>query len=384
MQTDLRWNARGKGGTRMRVRRLKYCKTARQEWLCWIASLGRMALIGLSVSRLVGCSPFPVRHDGYVQRGQSPERVDGHVLERLPPITPPVVENASRLGEPTSAPRYVDWEAPVNELDRLPAPRLPAPRLPQPVSFTSQVYPDERLTLTAQPSVFTQVANDHWNYYSFNNLAVLGTGFAGGAIMANTNVDRTIYEHFNASVLHAPSDEWYETLHAPKEMGNGIYTLPVFGAAWGLGRMSSHPSGQAVGEWGERCLRTFLVGAPPVLVMQRVTGAGRPEEGSSAWDIWSDNNGVSGHAFMGSLPFLAMAQMSEKPLAKLSFYAISVAVPLSRINDGDHYTSQVVLGWWMAWSASMAVDATQAGDQNWRLHPLVGPDYSGGCFELRW
>jgi hypothetical protein len=50
-----------------------------------------------------------------------------------------------------------------------------------------------------------------------------------------------------------------------------------------------------------------VVGAPPLYVMQQVTGSSRPGEGSagSHWHFLNDNNGVSGHAFIGAVPFLA-------------------------------------------------------------------------------
>ncbi len=234
-------------------------------------------------------------------------------------------------------------------------------------------------------SLFERVVTDHQNYYSSRNLGILSVGFAGGAILANSSLDEQIAKHFSSSVNNVSSDEWFEMFHAPKELGNGMYTLPVFAAAWGIGSIFDESEiGSRTGEWGERSLRAFLVGAPPLILLQKATGAGRPNEGGSSWNFWHDNNGVSGHAFMGVLPFLTAAQVTDEPLPKFALYAASTLVPLSRINDGAHYTSQAFLGWVMAWSATMAVDATQDQDNSWRVLPLVGPGFSGMGFEHRW
>ena len=239
----------------------------------------------------------------------------------------------------------------------------------------------ERLTL------WKRIKADHANYYSKESLLLLAGGFGVGAIMANTSLDGAIQDHFQTSVYSATSDDWIETLHAQKELGNGRYTLPVFASAWVAGKLFERvPMAGTAGEWGERSIRAVLVGTPPMLAMQYVTGASRPGETSSnsMWKPFQDNNGVSGHSFMGAIPFLAAAKMTDKPLLKLAFYAGSTLAPLSRINDNHHYPSQALLGWWMAWIATNAVDVTQHPDRNWRVFPMAYPGATGIAFEYRW
>ena len=114
-------------------------------------------------------------------------------------------------------------------------------------------------------------------------------------------------------------------------------------------------AGDVVGEWGSRSLRMFVVGAPPLYVMQWVTGASRPADGGgSQWHSFADNNGVSGHAFIGAIPFLAAADMVESPLLKGTLYVCSTFVGFSRMTDNAHYPSQVFLGWYLAWASSRA------------------------------
>lgn len=236
-------------------------------------------------------------------------------------------------------------------------------------------------------TLWKRVKLDHANYYSKESLTWLAGGFGVGAIMANTSLDGGIQNHFQSSVISASSDDWIETLHAQKELGNGRYTLPVFAAAWVAGKLFKRvPLAGTAGEWGERSIRAILVGTPPMLAMQYVTGASRPGETSSnaMWKPFQDNNGVSGHSFMGAIPFLAAAKMTDKPLLKLAFYAGSTLAPLSRVNDDRHYPSQVFLGWWMAWIATNAVDATQHPDRNWSVFPMSWPGATGAGMEFRY
>ncbi len=93
-------------------------------------------------------------------------------------------------------------------------------------------------------------------------------------------------------------------------------------------------------------LRSILVGGPPLLVLQWATGGARPTETdeSSEWRPFHDNNGVSGHSFMGAIPFLSAAKMADNIWIKGSFYAASTLPGISRVNDDAHYFSQAFLG----------------------------------------
>ena len=121
-----------------------------------------------------------------------------------------------------------------------------------------------------------------------------------------------------------------------------------------------------------------------MLAMQMLTGASRPGEtdDGSTWKPFQDNNGVSGHSFIGAVPFLCAAKMTDDPLWKAAFYAGSTLAGLSRINDDRHYTSQVFLGWWMAYLAATAVDQTQSG--NWAVYPWPTADGMGVEVDYCW
>jgi hypothetical protein len=133
-----------------------------------------------------------------------------------------------------------------------------------------------------------------------------------------------------------------------------------------------------LGEWGERSLRSGIVGAPPMLFAQYALGAYRPiQDEGSHWHPFKSSHGVSGHAFIGGLVFIDAAKMSENPWLKAGFYACSALPAWSRINDDAHYTSQAILGWWMAYCAATAVDETYHSETAWHIMPIPAGDGMG-------
>lgn len=248
---------------------------------------------------------------------------------------------------------------------------------------SSLVKPREESTLLGR------VWQDHRNYYSLRNLGRVGVGVAAGAVIANTDTDEKLNDAFQENVRGADTDEWSEYLRVHKDLGDGLYLLPVYGGAMAAAALldESECAG-SFGEWGERSLRATLVGGPPMLLAQRVTGGSRPGERGDAshWRPLSDENGVSGHTFMGAVPFLTAAEMTDNLFAKSAFYAASTLVGLSRINDEAHYPSQAFLGWWMAYAASRTVDATQDGrdESGWRIVPLEPGTGDGAGVEWTW
>jgi membrane-associated phospholipid phosphatase len=164
--------------------------------------------------------------------------------------------------------------------------------------------------------------------------------------------------------------------------------LPIVGAAAATGLVfEGNPAGDVVGEWGSRSLRMFVVGAPPLYALQWATGGSRPGEGTagSRWHFFNDNNGVSGHAFVGALPFLAAADMVESPLLKGTLYVCSTFVGFSRMTDDAHYPSQVFL-WYLAWASARAVSGTEMhfAGMELTIMPLPMADLGGAAVQTRW
>ena len=82
--------------------------------------------------------------------------------------------------------------------------------------------------------------------------------------------------------------------------------------------------------------------------------------GSSHWHPFRRANAVSGHAYIGAIPFITAAQMTDKPVVKGLFYVLSTVCAWSRINDDAHYLSQAVLGWYLAYLSVRAVTKTES------------------------
>lgn len=246
---------------------------------------------------------------------------------------------------------------------------------------------DSLRQLPENHSVWHRLTSDQSNYYSGESLLALGFTFGTGAAIANTEADTQLHQHFQTSVRGARSVELFDFLHANKELGNGLYTLPIMGAAWLANEyVDGPPAFEHFGTWGERSMRGFVVGAPPLIVMQRLTGGSRPYETNegSQWHPFRDNNGVSGHAFMSSLPFITAAKMTDNPWEKSLWYLGSTLGPLSRVNDNAHYPSQIGIGWAMAFVAATAVQQSDTGKRGWRLLPEAPTGGSGFAFRYQW
>ena len=244
---------------------------------------------------------------------------------------------------------------------------------------------DDASLLKVFADQWSLIGSDHTEFYSTSGLTALAAGIGVGALMANTPFDESmLHDAYAENIALAPTHEFYERLHQPKILGDGRYTIPVFVAtALSEPVLGDLPYVPLAAEWGERSLRTMLVGGPPMLALQYLTGGSRPGESTSQsqWRPLEDNNGVSGHSFMGAIPFLSAAKMTDNVWLKAGWYTVSALPALSRINDDDHYPSQAFLGWWLAYVAASAVDRSQALHARGRVYLLPQPGGLGVAVE---
>jgi hypothetical protein len=202
----------------------------------------------------------------------------------------------------------------------------------------------------------TAFLKDNRYFYSTDNLTNLAIGFGIGGVMANTSIDRKFQNQYQEH-FHSDFPDIF------KVYGEGIVTVPLFTGFALIGELTPDTkAGSLVGEWGRRTLRSYIVGVPPLFLSKWLTGGSRPGEkgkNSSHWSPWSDEDGVSGHAFMGAVPFMTAAQMTDNVYAKTLLYACSGLTAWSRINDDKHFLSQAMLGVWLAYSATSSVNKTE-------------------------
>jgi hypothetical protein len=226
---------------------------------------------------------------------------------------------------------------------------------------------------TTQEHVF----RDYANYYTFDTLGKFVVILAPAAVFANSDFDADVGNWYQQ---HIRSDATNRAASFIRPLGNGYYTIPVYVSAKFLGEyFADQPGMPLLGEFGDRTTRALLVGGPPFLALQYLTGGGRPStyEDESYWRPFRGSHGASGHAFMGAVPFLTAADMTDDPLAKCFFYACSPWAGVTRINDNVHYLSQVWLGWWMAYLACDAVNKTEKERGPVAITPLCTPEMTG-------
>jgi hypothetical protein len=221
------------------------------------------------------------------------------------------------------------------------------------------------------------VFKDYANYYTVNALGEFAVILAPAAVFANSDLDADVGNWYQQHIRSADTNRASNFI---RPLGNGFYTIPVYVSAKFLGEYFDDQPGMALlGEFGDRTSRALLVGAPPFLTLQYLTGGGRPSdiEDESYWRPFRGSHGASGHAFMGAVPFLTLAGMIDDPLAKCFCYACSPWTGMTRINDNVHYLSQVWLGWWMAYLACDAVNQTEKQRRSFVLAPLCSPEMTG-------
>ena len=193
--------------------------------------------------------------------------------------------------------------------------------------------------------------------------------------MANTTIDEKFQHWVQDDVRSSGSDDFASFW---KTFGEGQLFIPAWaGLAVAGSMLEEWPVVGIAGEFGDRTTRSYLVGVPPMIFMQYCLGASRPGETShgSEWRPFEDSNGVSGHAFIGAVPFITAAQMSKNCCVKGCCYFMSTLPGWSRINDDSHYLSQVWMGWWMAYLSCRAVNKTELGKKQchgFRTHHGAG------------
>ncbi len=228
------------------------------------------------------------------------------------------------------------------------------------------------------------VCSDYGRYYTWNTMGDLALALAGAAVFANSSLDADFQNWYQRDIRSDGTDNlavfW-------KTFGEGQIFIPAFIGLAVAGTMweDEWPVLGVTGEYSERVTRGYLVGGPAMLVMQFTLGGSRPGETSagSRWKPFDDTNAVSGHAFMGAVPFITAAQMVENPWARRTLYACSTFTAWSRVNDNDHYLSQACLGWYMAYLACRVVNDTEDAKRCYSFAPVAAPNMLGLAVVVR-
>lgn len=219
---------------------------------------------------------------------------------------------------------------------------------------------------------------DYIHQYTGKNLRCLGLTLALVAPLANTDADENFQNWYRQNVRSAATDRWGKV---GNRFGEHWLTVPVFVAAAAAGfLLEDCHTAQVAGDWGKRSIRALIVGSPTVGILQVGLGAGRPGEyeHSSRWRPFHDKNGVAGHGFVGAVPFLTAARMTDNRPLKALFFAGSFWTCWARVNGDSHYLSQAILGWTIAYLAVDSVNTTEDEYRRWQLVPLDLPQGGTG------
>lgn len=230
---------------------------------------------------------------------------------------------------------------------------------------------------------------DYSHFYSPSELVALSGGIGLAAVFANAKIDdQTIDENFQQwHHDHVATHNARKFAYIAGELGNGRHFVPFYGVCVAAGESwPDSPTAQVLGEWGDRSLRSFLVGAPVILALQYGLGAGRPEDAinGSRWVPFYAANSASGHAFIGGINFLNAAMMTDNVPLKSALYVASVVPGWTRMIRDKHYFSQVMLGWWVAYLSTTAVDWTEQQRTDWQITPVLSDEGVAIQFSRAW
>ena len=118
------------------------------------------------------------------------------------------------------------------------------------------------------------VFRDYANYYTRATLGEFIVILAPAAVFANSDLDADVGNWYQE---HVRSNSTNRAAAFFRPLGNGYYTIPAYVSAKFLGEYFDDQPGMALlGEFGDRATRALLVGAPPLLAVQYLTGGGRP------------------------------------------------------------------------------------------------------------
>lgn len=228
-----------------------------------------------------------------------------------------------------------------------------------------------------------ELSREYRDQFGQQQMRALGAALGVHAVVSNTNWDEEIREEVMQSAAGAPN-RW----EIGNDLGETWITVGALSSVWLADRMlTDDPTGQSgLGEWSGESLKAIAFGAPTVGVLQAVIGASRPGEtpDGSQWNPFADRNGVSGHAFVGAVPFLVAARRCERPAAKTACLAGSAVSAYSRMYEDRHYFSQAMLGWFIAYLTVNATDAGPRAGADRRIIPLDMGDRMGIGVEQRY
>ncbi|RKZ16044.1 hypothetical protein DRQ50_06745 [bacterium] len=193
----------------------------------------------------------------------------------------------------------------------------------------------------------------HWrrNYATRRTFLRLGGALAAAAVLAYSGLDEAVEGIHAGTLRSSATDRLARTVYHGGQRWWFLNWLLV-------GAVDAWFRTNAFTRWGRKNFEAMVVGLPTLWTLQRGLGANRPSDPdpNPRWRPLADDNAASGHAFIGAVPWLTLAHRLPRPALQAIARVLSVLTGWSRLNDRKHYLSQVILGWTIAYNATVAVD----------------------------
>jgi hypothetical protein len=211
--------------------------------------------------------------------------------------------------------------------------------------------------LTLQLRAYPPLFEDQKQFYSKESLTLLSVSLISGGILAHLPLDQQIFDFYQEKIRSLDTDKFSALA---KSFGNKRPLLSSLAIISLTGFVLDQLEVKTpFFDFGNKALCSILVGVSPLIIGQNLLGAHRPKDHKgSHWRPFENDRAISGHAFMGAIPFITAAHLTSNLPLKIAFFLASTFTGISRINDSMHYPSQVFLGWMLAYASCKAVEKT--------------------------
>jgi hypothetical protein len=271
------------------------------------------------------------------------------------------------------------------------APPSPSPMLVD-IALASSEYIDPRYIMNSQPDpgptlgdrfceayrdqLTRLIVSDFKNFYWSENTLILGLSVAAVAPIANTHVDQGFRDWYQKQA--GSSSGANNAARAISNIGAYQYVIPADIAVSAIGHLfPDNAIAAEFAQFGDRSLRALAVGAPMVGILQVGLGSDSPAPNStnSQWRPFKSDYGASGYSFVGAIPFLTAADMTDCRPLQATLILASFATTWSRVQTDNHYLSQALLGWACAYLAVRSVNQTD--EARVQIVPVEIPNGAG-------
>ena len=195
----------------------------------------------------------------------------------------------------------------------------------------------------------------------------------GGIIVGGTVLyiyDEQIRDFFQANRTPALDNV---SKYGFKPWGSGLYTLPLLGGFYLYGLSAKNNQARQVALAGTQA---FIMGAVSVEVLKILLGRHRPYQDIPPNPrLWSGPFGPleyssmpSGHTTVAfSVATVFASVYKDKPWVGILSYSIATGVALSRLNDDEHWASDVFIGAALGFAVGKTVYHIMEGNTNLTL-----------------